>query len=156
MMRSIGYLALLVGMSGCGGVAINSISTSKILGDPNQGQTVQTGFPPGELCTASDPNFGGYRYKEHIAYCNRNVSEALKDQIAQNYGVPKSDYSKYEFDHYLPLCIGGDDSIANLWPQPLDQAHQKDVLENQLYDAMNAGTILQADAVAQIRAWRPK
>ncbi len=115
-----------------------------------------TQYTPGNLCTPSDPNFKEYRYAEHVAYCNRNVTQQMKQQIAQNYGgIPQSTWSSYEFDHLLPLCIGGDSSMDNIWPQPRgpEDSDGKDKLENQLYNQMNAGTITQKDAVNQIYAW---
>jgi protein tyrosine/serine phosphatase len=112
---------------------------------------------PGVLCTASDPNFSEYRYAEHVPYCNRNVTEAMKEQIAKAYGnIPKSDWSNYEFDHLLPLCIGGNSSIDNLWPQPhgtVGGSEDKDKLEDELYKEMAAGTITQKAAVQQIYDW---
>jgi hypothetical protein len=115
-----------------------------------------TKYTPGNLCTADDPNFKEYRYPEHVPYCNRNVTEAMKTQIANNYGgIPKSDWSNYEFDHLLPLGIGGDSSMDNIWPQPRgpEDSDGKDKLEDQLYKEMAAGTVTQKDAVQQIYDW---
>ena len=109
---------------------------------------------PGVLCSASDPNFSNYDYPEHIARCNRNVNTAEKDQIAGEYGnIPKADWPQYEFDHLIPLCAGGSDDIGNLWPQPIDDAHKKDVLEDQICIAMKAGTMTQAEAVQKVHDW---
>jgi len=110
---------------------------------------------PGKLCTDSDPNFQEYRYAEKIPYCRRNVSQNEKSQIGSLYGIASSEWPQFEFDHFIPLGIGGSDDIDNIWPQRLDAAREKDVLENQLFLQMQAGTLTQADAVAQIQAWRP-
>jgi len=113
-------------------------------------------YTPGALCTANDPNFSEYRYAEHIAYCRRNVTEAMKEQIAAHYGVPKSDWDNYEFDHLIPLAAGGSSSIDNVWPQPHgnpDGSNGKDKLEDQIYQQMKAGTLKQADGVRRIYAW---
>ena len=113
-------------------------------------------YTPGRLCTPQDPDFQEYRYAEHIAYCKRNVTQQMKQQVADHYGVPKSEWSSYEFDHLIPLCIGGDSHIDNLWPEPNEQndgANSKDKLENELYQEMKAGTVTQAEAVRQIYAW---
>ncbi|MBI3565201.1 MAG: hypothetical protein HY079_08400 [Elusimicrobia bacterium] len=113
-------------------------------------------FTPGNLCTPSDPNFKEYRYPEHIPYCQRNVTRGMKTQVAAHYGVAEADWRDYEFDHLIPLAIGGDSSVDNLWPQP-DQDNQgsagKDRLENDLYLQMKAGTITQAEAVKRIYGW---
>lgn len=115
-------------------------------------------FTPGHLCTPTDPNFKEYRYAEHIPYCQRMVTQQMKQEISTHYGVLQSAWSGYEFDHLIPLAIGGDSSTDNLWPQPHapgtpDGSEGKDKLEFQLYQEMNAGTITQADAVKQIYAW---
>ncbi|MFI5345620.1 MAG: hypothetical protein ACHQ51_04520 [Elusimicrobiota bacterium] len=115
-------------------------------------------YTPGHLCSPSDPNFKEYRYAEHIPYCNRNVTQQMKTDISSHYGVLQSAWNNYEFDHLIPLAIGGDSSIDNLWPQPHapgspDGSEGKDKLEEQLYLQMKAGTLAQADAVKQIYAW---
>lgn len=113
-------------------------------------------FTPGHLCTPADPNFKEYRYPEHIAYCQRNVTQQMKQQVAAHYGIPQADWGNYEFDHLLPLAIGGDSSVDNLWPQPRgnpDGSDGKDKLELDLYNQMKAGTVTQAEAVRQIYAW---
>jgi len=115
-------------------------------------------YTPGHLCSPSDPNFKEYRYAEHIPYCNRMVTQQMKTDIAAHYGVLQSAWSNYEFDHLIPLAIGGDSSIDNIWPQPHqpgspDGSEGKDRLEEQLYLQMKAGSIQQADAVKQIYAW---
>ena len=110
---------------------------------------------PGVLCTPSDPNFAMYRYAEHIAYCNRNVPTPERDAIGAAYGIAAADFASYEFDHYIPLSIGGSDDPGNVWPQPHVEALRKDVVEQHVFDGMNGGTMTQAEAIAEIRAWRP-
>jgi hypothetical protein len=113
-------------------------------------------YTPGVLCTTSDKDFSTLRYAEQIPYCTRNVSSSLKDQVAAEYGVAKANYSSYEFDHWYPLAIGGSNNIKNLWPQPNSEnsgSNSKDALEDRLYNAMNAGTMTQKQAVAAINAW---
>ena len=112
-------------------------------------------FTPGRLCNDTDSDFQEYRYPEHIPYCRRNVTQQMKVEVAAHYGVPQGDWSSYEFDHLIPLAIGGDSHVDNLWPQPRGESNSdgKDKLENQLYLQMKAGTVTQADAVKEIYAW---
>jgi hypothetical protein len=112
-------------------------------------------FTPGSTCTDADPSFSEYRYPGHVAYCRRSVSASEKDAVARHYGIPKSDYAQYEFDHYIPLAAGGSNDITNLWPQPLDEAHEKDRVEDEVFAGMRDGVMTQAEAIARIRAWRP-
>jgi hypothetical protein len=108
---------------------------------------------PGTLCTPNNPDFAGYRYAAHIAYCNRNVSQAKKQQVAQAYGVPEAQWSNYEFDHLIPLNAGGSSDVTNLWPQPIAEAHLKDAVEQDVYNKLNAGAINQQQALKEIFDW---
>ncbi len=102
---------------------------------------------PGALCTESDPDFVKYRYPAHVAYCQRNVTHEKKLQVAKAYGVPESEWTKYEFDHLIPLNSGGNSSAANLWPQPIAEAHDKDMVELQAFNGLSAGTLTQMQAI---------
>lgn len=109
---------------------------------------------PGVACTAQDPNFSGYDYPEQIARCNRNIGIQEKQQVAVEYGnIPQSAWAQYEFDHLIPLCAGGSDDIRNLWPQPINDAHEKDKLENEICTSLKAGTITQAEAIQKVHDW---
>jgi hypothetical protein len=109
---------------------------------------------PGVLCTANDPDFDKYDYTEQIARCARNVSHDEKLEIAASYGnIPESQWPEYEFDHLIPLCAGGSNDIGNIWPQPLAEAHKKDVVEDRVCRSLRAGTMTQAEAVAELHTW---
>ncbi len=108
---------------------------------------------PGALCTADDPNFDGYVYKENIPHCNRNFGEAKKAAVAKVYGVPQNQWSGYEFDHLIPLCAGGSNDVRNVWPEPLDHAKLKDAVEEHVCSGMRAGLMTQAQAVNTIFTW---
>jgi protein tyrosine/serine phosphatase len=112
-------------------------------------------YTPGKLCTASDPDFKEYRYPEHVPYCNRHVTQQMKQEVAAHYGIPQSEWSSYEFDHLIPLGIGGNSRIENLWPEPrgASESDGKDQLEQQLFNELRDGKITQAEAVRQIYAW---
>jgi hypothetical protein len=108
---------------------------------------------PGKLCTTSDPDFMGLYYKEGVPRCKRNVPTSEKQQIGASYSISESSWPNYEFDHLIPLCAGGADSPENVWPQPLNEAHVKDVLENQVCLELQAGTMTQNQAVQKIKDW---
>ena len=108
---------------------------------------------PGKLCTPDDPNFDGFVYPSHVAHCTRAVSEAMKKAVADAYRVPQSRWSQVEFDHLIPLCAGGTNSVLNLWPEPLPHAHEKDKVENQICIGLRDGRINQRQALKILSGW---
>jgi hypothetical protein len=109
---------------------------------------------PGRICNAQDPDFEKYDYEEGIARCKRNVSVGDKQRVATNYGgIPRKDWPNYEFDHLIPLCAGGTNNETNIWPQPIDEAKDKDLLENQVCLKMRNGELLQHEAIQQMKNW---
>ncbi|KAI9330237.1 hypothetical protein DFJ73DRAFT_765450 [Zopfochytrium polystomum] len=117
--------------------------------------SVDHSFTPGKLCTPDDPSYQGEAYG--ISKCTRSVSTAEKNRIAAHYGLLKSEYSLVEFDHLIPLGIGGSNDITNLWPQqgPTGQslAGEKDKVELDAYNQLSSGQISQRDAVQMICDW---
>lgn len=74
----------------------------------------------------------------------RSVPESEKREVFQRYGIDWSQRSKFEIDHYLPLCLGGMNTVSNLWPEHWNGiygAHAKDRLEVYLHRKVNKGTI---------------
>ena len=108
---------------------------------------------PGALCTTRHGDFRGYKHPEQIPYCRRNVSTGRKARIRALYGVPSREAHEYEIDHRIPLGLGGSNDDANLWPLPVPDARRKSALEQQLFDAMAAGRMTQAEAVETILTW---
>lgn len=92
----------------------------------------------------------------------RNVSTAEKRQVMQRYGLPASELSKVEIDHYLSLEIGGSNDVRNLWPQYYEAAsgqkdylgaREKDVVETHLHREVCAGTMTLDEAQDAIKMW---
>jgi hypothetical protein len=113
-------------------------------------------FTPGNLCTTSDPDFDELRYSEQIPHCRRHTTRQMKQEVAAHYGVPQSDWPNYEFDHLVPLAVGGNSHVDNLWPQPHgfpDGSNGKDKLEMKLYLQMKKGALKKAEALRQIQLW---
>jgi hypothetical protein len=108
---------------------------------------------PGALCTHPDAR----RYRENIAYCERNVRSGLKEQIIEEYDrrfgfcIEKMPRDQFKIDHYIPLCMGGANSPTNLWPQHESVYTITDPLEEALCGKMAEGKLLQKDAIDMIK-----
>ena len=88
-----------------------------------------------------------------------SFTNKLKLQQIKERGLPGQPH-EYEEDHFIPLSLGGHPTdSANLWPQGIDRARMKDVLESFLHKAVCAGYLRLAEAQAAIRNplnWGPK
>jgi hypothetical protein len=85
----------------------------------------------------------------------RSLTAAQKTAVLKAYGYPVSQ-KVAEWDHLLPLELGGGNGTGNIWPElSTDAAHEKDLLENKLrWQVCNGGLDL-AKAQAEIRQyWR--
>lgn len=74
----------------------------------------------------------------------RHVTDKTKQEVFKLYRIdPNSD--KFEVDHLIPLELGGNNEILNLWPQsytnPEWNAHDKDKLENRLHKLVCYGVV---------------
>lgn len=85
----------------------------------------------------------------------RHVTEKTKRLVAQAYDTP--DGELIEIDHLIPLELGGQNSLINLWAQPAEPRpgyHEKDALENRLHRLVCHGKMDLAEAQREIaRDW---
>jgi hypothetical protein len=59
----------------------------------------------------------------------------------------------FEVDHLIPLELGGDNVIANLWAEPAEPRpgfHEKDKVENYLHQQVCSGAMTLAESQQQI------
>lgn len=106
---------------------------------------------PGEFCDRQDPDYLGDAYPEKIAKCDRDVIYATKVQVYEMYNVKKSCRVNYTIDHFIPLSIGGDNSIENLWPEHKAVKSLRQNLELELFQLLRDAKISQAEAIRRIR-----
>jgi hypothetical protein len=73
----------------------------------------------------------------------RRVSAAVHRQALLDYGLTfPPPRGAFEVDHLIPLELGGDNTIENLWPEaaePRPGFHEKDRVENYLHKQVCAG-----------------
>lgn len=55
----------------------------------------------------------------------------------------------YQRDHCVPLGLGGPDTETNVWYQPIEEAHRKDLREYQVIEAYCRGEISLQEAKAE-------
>jgi hypothetical protein len=103
----------------------------------------------GSYCTHPD----SYRYPEHIPYCRRDVPSARKRQVIDDYNhklgynITPDERRHFKIDHLIPLCMGGGNDEANLWPQHESVFVITDPLEGLACEKMAQGRLLQKRAV---------
>lgn len=82
---------------------------------------------PGEVITTDLSIICQRGYSKSV----RKTTRDMKNKVYNLYGIKK--HKHYKIDHLVPLCIGGADSIKNIWPSNFDvekhNANAKDRLE---------------------------
>ena len=81
----------------------------------------------------------------------RNVPTSTREQVYAAYAIAYPPAAgSYELDHLIPLELGGDNAVTNLWPQPYHRgagsADVKDHLENHLHALVCSGQVALSDA----------
>ena len=114
------------------------------------------------LLQNSETTPGAVRLSSKTTVCSikwgkdeRHVTEKMKQSVYAQYRAVKEKGICCEVDHLISRELGGDDAMANLWPQPYSPkpgAHEKDWLENELHKEVCAGDISLADAQKEIAA----
>jgi hypothetical protein len=94
----------------------------------------------------------------HSTQERRRVSPEAHRQAFAEYGLSyPQPRGSFEVDHLIPLELGGDNTIANLWPEaaePVPGFHEKDRVENYLHRQVCSGAMGLADAQRDIaRDW---
>jgi hypothetical protein len=88
----------------------------------------------------------------------RHWNRERDDRILAKYGLPTGPHPTVEIDHLIPLCLGGADDDANLWPEPRRSiekewpAELKDDLEHRLCQMVCNGKLDVREAQREISA----
>ncbi len=103
--------------------------------------------------TTSDPAVichRGYSRSQRLYRHDRAAYDALRRAAFAAYGVPWSERAEFELDDRIPLCLGGVQVLANVWPEPRfgpDNAGDKDQVER---DACRAACAAGTRAAVEI------
>lgn len=147
----------LVMLSACGSPAADTSA----LREYNGGGSGSAPFPthpdlsvtPGAVCKMADE----LRYPEQIKYCSRDVGSDLKRTIIAQYDrdfgyrIQAMSRGDFKIDHFIPLCMGGANERANLWPQHRSVYVKTDGIEMKLCLLLSFGSIKQVDAIDKIK-----
>lgn len=131
--------------------AFSMLVSSKHTPFPNTPDPILT---PGKLCDTPE----SYRYPEKIAYCDRDVSYEIKENLILSYdtqlgyAIRLMNRQDFKIDHYIPLCAGGSNDSTNLWPQHRSVYEVTDPIEPLVCKKMALGKLNQALAVELIMA----
>ena len=110
---------------------------------------------PNYVCPNSTDTPGTVTSESNTILCDpswhtsqeRHVTEREKRDVCARYnqlvGCPGKGY---EIDHLVSLEIGGSNDEMNLWPQPIDQARVKDIVENELHRKVCSGAMTLQEA----------
>lgn len=82
----------------------------------------------------------------------RHLTLRTKMAVYRAYGIPLWQRRHYMINRLIPLDLLGTNGPKNLWPQPKDEAHLKEVDENRLIGLVAANRFTLAQAQQQIRA----
>jgi hypothetical protein len=104
---------------------------------------------PGKLCDKPSSR----RYAESIAYCERDVIYQTKKLVIETYdnsfgyAIGKMNRVDFKIDLLIPLCVGGSNDQANLWPQHKSSFVITDPFEYLVCTKMSLGKLKQNNAV---------
>jgi len=109
---------------------------------------VARGLLPDPQCTTGevDPALTRAEVCGRPTRARRRVPASVRAAVLRAYGVPAAEVWRYEVDHLVSLEVGGANSLANLWPQPIQSARRKDVIENWLHREVCTGRMAIQDA----------
>ena len=110
-------------VAGFVGATVWADSRPYAMPDPAMTPGLAATTDPVEIC-ASDGQAGSSYSRAH-----RHTTYDMKLAVAYAYDLPRRNWHTVEFDHLIPLCLGGADDTRNIWSQPIEEARVKDRAE---------------------------
>lgn len=103
---------------------------------------------PGAIATTSAQEVCMTDGRSGSAYSrlHRHTTYETRLTVLRAYGVSLRSADDFELDHLVPLCLGGADRPANLWPEAWGEARQKDRLEARMCRKVCEGAMRLVDA----------
>jgi hypothetical protein len=107
---------------------------------------------PGSIAATADPHDDHAKPADQAEVCNAGFESRhrpptvrrFRDAAMKAYHVLPGDLGHVEYDHLIPLSLGGSNDVTNLWPQVSDQPargfhNSKDDMETRLWRAVCTG-----------------
>jgi hypothetical protein len=104
---------------------------------------------PGSVAATADPGDDPAKAADQAEVCNAGFEShhrpatvrRFRDAAMKAYRVPAGDLGRVEYDHLIPLSLGGSNDVTNLWPQVSDLPargfrNSKDGVELRLWRAV--------------------
>jgi hypothetical protein len=104
---------------------------------------------PGKLATTDVREVCAMNGDLSYSQRHRVTPHELKSWVFREYGIEPPQGAargEWEIDHLIPLCLGGADEAANLWPQHEATYRAKDRLEVRACREVCAGRLSLSDA----------
>ena len=112
------------------GIALASIADAAELAAPDPSLT------PGAVISTDREIACTFRDAPRLYQTARPAYFDQARQVFERYGIAYDRHRYFELDHLIPRCLGGADVIANLWPEPLTEAVDKDAAEARICRAV--------------------
>jgi hypothetical protein len=137
-------------------LAICLLSIFAAAADPTWPSRPDPALTPGKVATTDLREVCAIDGDMSYSRRHRTTTAALKSWVFREYGIePPNEPAargEWEIDHLVPLCLGGADEAANLWPQNKATSRKKDRLEAQACREVCAGRLSLSEAQGWFRA----
>ena len=114
------------------GFILVGFSAALAIADPSHPEVPNDALTPGAVASTNQHEVCAFGGSETYSQRHRITPVELKGWIFREYGMQPpqgAERRDWEIDHLVPLCLGGADEAANLWPQHRSSYRRKDALE---------------------------
>jgi hypothetical protein len=119
---------------------------------------------PGSIGASADPHDDPAKPADQAEVCNAGFESRhrpatvrrFRDAAMKAYHVLPGDLGHVEYDHLIPLSLGGSNDVTNLWPQVSDQPargfhNSKDDMETRLWRAVCTGPVDKRQSLVKVQ-----
>lgn len=104
-----------------------TLHSTPLTGRCDPGEFPDSKCTPGGVTTTNVTQLCRSRKGTTFSKDSRNLIPAVKDIVRSDYGLTSQDTKGWQFDHLVPVSLGGTNAPVNIWPQ--EHYQQKDRLD---------------------------